>query len=76
MGIENFNVHILEVCPVSKLGERETYYIQKYIPILNSVFSSSITERVIKQTLFLKLKDLRVTNRAKSSTTTLVYVYE
>ena len=76
MGIENFNVHILEVCPVSKLGERETYYIQKYIPILNSVFSSPRTEHVIKQTLFLKLKDLRATNRVKNPTTTLVYVYE
>jgi len=76
MGIENFNVHILEVCLVSKLGERKTYYIQKYIPILNSVFSSPRTEHVIKQTLFLKLKDLRATNRVKNPTTTLVYVYE
>lgn len=76
VGIENFNIHILEVCPETKLGERETYYLQKYVPILNSVFSSSITEGVIKQTLLLKLKDLRATNRGKDSRATLVYVYE
>lgn len=76
IGIEHFNIHILEVCPETKLGERETYYLQKYIPILNSVFSSSITEGVIKQTLLLKLKDIRAIKRGKGSRVILVYVYE
>ena len=75
-GIEHFNIHILEVCAETKLGERETYYLQKYIPILNSVFSSSITEGVIKQSLSLKLKDLRFTNKTLDSRDALVYVYE
>lgn len=57
-------------------GGKETYYIQKYIPILNSVFSSSITEGVIKQILFLNLKDLIDTNKAFYSKDTLIYVYE
>ncbi len=56
--------------------EREIYYLQKYIPILNSVFSSSITEGVIKQILRLKLQDLRATNKGKDSRDILVYVYE
>jgi hypothetical protein len=76
IGIEHFSIHILEVCPLAKLGERETYYLQKYIPILNSVFSSSITEGIIKQTLLLKLKDLKDTNKGFDSRDTLVYVYE
>lgn len=76
IGMEHFNIHILEVCPETKLGERETYYLQKYIPILNSVFSSSITEGVIKQTLLLKLKDLRAINKSKDGRAILVYVYE
>lgn len=76
IGIEHFNIHILEVCAETKLGERETYYLQKYIPILNSVFSSTITEGVIKQTLLLKLKDLRAIKRGKDSKAILVYVYE
>ena len=46
------------------------------MPILNSVFSSSITEGVIKQTLLLKLKDLRDINKVFDSRDTLVYVYE
>ena len=45
------------------------------MPILNSVFSSSITEGVIKQTLLLKLKDLRAIKR-KDSKAIIVYVYE
>lgn len=76
MGIEHFNIHILEVCAETKLGERETYYLQKYVPILNSVFSSTITEGVIKQTLLLKLKDLRGAWSIKYSGSSLVYVYE
>lgn len=76
IGIEHFSIHILEVCPLAKLGERETYYLQKYMPILNSVFSSSITEGVIKQTLLLRLKDLRDTNKVFDSRDILVYVYE
>ena len=73
VGIEHFNIHILEVCPETELGKKETYYLQKYVPILNSVFSSTITEGVIKQTLLLKLKGLR---REKDSGSILVYVYE
>ena len=46
------------------------------MPILNSVFSSSITEGVIKQTLLLKLKGLRDINKVFDSRDTLVYVYE
>lgn len=65
IGPEHFNVHIIEVCPVPKQGERETYYLQKYIPLLNSVFSSSITEGEIQQTLLLKLKALRAINKVK-----------
>jgi hypothetical protein len=76
IGMEHFNLHILEICPETKLGERETYYLQKYIPILNSVFSSSITEGVIKQTLLLKLKDLRAINKSKDGRAILVYVYD
>jgi len=76
IGMEHFNIHILEICPETKLSERETYYLQKYIPILNSVFSSSITEGVIKQTLLLKLEDLRSINKSKDARAILVYVYE
>jgi hypothetical protein len=54
---------------------REIYYLKKYIPILNSVISSSITERKIRQTLLLKLKALRAANK-KDSTVTLVYAYD
>lgn len=76
IGIDNFNIHILELCPETNLGERETYYLQKYLPILNSLYSSTITEGVIKQTLLLKLKDLRAINKVKDSRSTLVYVYD
>jgi len=46
------------------------------VPILNSVFSSSLTEQKIKKTLFLKLKALGEANKGKDSKVTLVYVYD
>ena len=35
------------------------FYIQNYLPLLNSVFSSSSCELPIRQTLFSKLEELR-----------------
>lgn len=59
VGWEHFNVSILEVCSLNNQGERENYYLQKYLPLLNSVFSSSIIEYYIQITLKYKLNGLR-----------------
>lgn len=59
VGWEHFNVHIVEVCEKGKLGERANFYLQNYLPLLNSVFSASLTEMAINQTLMSMLKNLR-----------------
>ena len=79
VGWEHFNISILEVCSLDTLGARENYYLQKYLPLLNSVFSSSITEVEINNTLNSKLNALRSTE-SKSITNTIknkipIYVY-
>jgi hypothetical protein len=74
IGWEHFNVHIVEVCDKGKLGERENFFLQNYLPLLNSVFSSSFTEQVINQTLLSKLEGLRYnTNQTYKRK---IYVYE
>jgi hypothetical protein len=67
IGWEYFNVSIVETCSKDKLGNRENFYLQKYLPLLNSVFSSSITEDAINTTLKSKLKELRRSNSEYSS---------
>lgn len=49
----------MEVCEKGKLGERANFYLQNYLPLLNSVFSASLTEMAINQTLMSMLKNLR-----------------
>ena len=58
VGWEHFYISIIEECTPDKQGLRENYYLQKYLPLLNSVFSSSITEVAINVTLKKKLEDL------------------
>lgn len=67
IGWEYFNISIVETCTKDKLGNRENFYLQKYLPLLNSVFSSSITEDAINLTLKSKLKELRRSNSEYSS---------
>jgi len=80
VGWEHFNISIVEICTTSKLGSRENFYLQKYLPILNSVFSSSITEVLINKTLKSKLEDLKLSNYSLSSADTKnrvpLYIYD
>jgi hypothetical protein len=51
---------------LDKLAIQENFYLQKYLPLLNSVFSSSITENAINNTLKSKLEDLKRSNYTDS----------
>ena len=75
VGWEHFNVSILEVCSLNNQGERENYYLQKYLPLLNSVFSSSIIESSIQITLKDKLNALRTPKSTLSSKKKSIYIY-
>lgn len=55
IGWEHFKTSIIEVKPATELGARENYYLQKYLPLLNTTFSSSFSDTQIYKTLTNKL---------------------
>jgi len=75
IGWEHFNISIIEVCDLDKLVERENYFIQYFLPLLNSVFSSTISETSINITLKDILNKLKPDNLVKISKNIPIYVY-
>jgi hypothetical protein len=59
IGWEHFKTSIIEVKSATELGARENYYLQKYLPLLNTTFSSSFSETQIYETLTNKLLNLK-----------------
>ena len=73
VGIEHFKVSIVELCAPKDQPARENYFLQKYLPLLNTVYSSSITEKQIYATLSTQLANLKGTTTPVG---TEVYVYD
>uniref|UniRef100_UPI002000D988 hypothetical protein n=1 Tax=Exserohilum turcicum TaxID=93612 RepID=UPI002000D988 len=77
VGWEHFNISILEVCSSEEQGARENYYLQKYLPLLNTTFSSKFTESAIYSSLTSKLAALKSTPHSYVSGQPIpVYMYE
>lgn len=75
-GWEHFNFSIIEECSPNEQGAKESYYLQKYLPLLNSVFSSSSTESAINLSLSNKLASLKtIKNNYISGQSVSIYVY-
>ena len=76
IGWEHFKTSIIEIKPATELGARENYYLQKYLPLLNTTFSSSFSETKIYETLTNKLLNLK-NNRVihENGKSKEVYVY-
>lgn len=55
VGWEHFKISIIEIKSATELGARENYYLQKYLPLLNTTFSYSFSEKLISETLTNKL---------------------
>ena len=49
VGWDNFYVNIIEVCPREGQGVKENTYLQEYLPLLNTTFSSNFSESEIFQ---------------------------
>lgn len=62
VGWDNFTISIVELCETIDLGIRENYYLQKYLPLLNSTFSSNFSETAIFESLTRRLKSSKLTN--------------
>ena len=59
VGLEYLKFSIIEVCSPNEQGMRENFYLQKFLPLLNSTFSSSFSESDIYTSLTDKLKSLK-----------------
>lgn len=62
VGWDNFYVSVVEICNKEDSGVRENYYLQKYLPLLNSTFSSNFSDSNIFETLTSKLKAQKYAN--------------
>ena len=64
IGIEHFKFSIIEICErnIVEQGKRENFYLQKFLPILNTTFSSSYSETAIYANLKDKLTNLKSMN--------------
>lgn len=77
VGWEHFNVSIVETCSPENQGERENFYLQKYLPLLNTNFSSSFSESSIYGSLKSKLTTLRSSQNSYISGQSIpIYAYE
>lgn len=56
--MRNLEVSIIEICSREEQGTRENFYLQQFLPLLNSSFTSSSTEHQIFETLNYTLKNL------------------
>ena len=76
VGWEHFNISIIEECSPEMQGERENFYLQKYLPLLNTTFSSSFSESAIYSSLNSKLAELRKTQGNLLGQSIPTYVYD
>ena len=67
VGLEHFKFSIIEITSPSEQGIRENYYLQKFLPLLNTTFSSSFSESSIYMSLTDKLVSLKSTTLTQKS---------
>lgn len=60
VGWENFEFSIVEVCPLEKQGTRENWYLQEYLPLLNTNFVSKYSESLVFNSLYDLLNKKRL----------------
>jgi len=60
VGWDKFEFSIVELCNLDVQQKRENYYLQKYLPLLNTIFKSNLGETQTFESLYelLKLKQL------------------
>lgn len=79
VGWEQFIVGIVEICDKDKQGIRENFYLQKYLPLLNSTFQSKHSESAIYQTLsniLLSKKSLNEQTGINQGVPVTIWVYK
>jgi len=76
VGWDKFKFSIIEICSLDMQQERETYYLQKYLPLLNTMFKSNLsatqTYDSIYETLKLRQLEFNFDNKYKGIS---IYLY-
>jgi hypothetical protein len=76
-GWDNFEFSIIELCDLNNQEDRENFYLQKYLPLLNTVFKSNFGQIQSYYSLYelLRLRKLKLNLDEKYKGINL-YLYE
>lgn len=60
IGWDKFEFSVIEICNLDMQEERENYFLQKYLPLLNTIFKSNLSDTQTYDSLYevLKLRQL------------------
>ncbi len=76
MGWGQFEFSIIEICSLDMQQERENYYLQKYLPLLNTIFKSYLGDIQSYDSLYeylnLRQTELNLQNKHKGVN---IYLY-
>lgn len=77
VGWDKFEFSVIEICDLNMQKEREDFYLQKYLPLLNTIFKSNFNNIQTYDSLYemLKLKQLQ-SNFENKYQGIIVYLYE
>ena len=77
IGWDQFEFSIIEICDPNLQLDWEKYYLQKYLPLLNTIFKSNFSQIPLHESLYKTLKIRRsnfdLDNKYKN---TFIYIYE
>lgn len=77
IGWDKFEFSVIEICNLDTLQERENYYLQNYLPLLNTIFKSNLNDAQTYDSLYdiLKLRQLQ-SNFENKYQGINIYLYE
>ena len=75
IGWDQFEFSIIEICDLSIQQDREDFYLQKYLPLLNTIFKSNFSEIQSYDSLYEILR-LRQSKFDSDNKDLYLYVYE
>jgi len=77
VGWDSFDFSVIEVCSSEQQGARENWYLQEYLPLLNTNFISKYSEATIYKSLYDILESNRTDTVLNNNRTSIsIYAYK
>ena len=77
IGWDKFEYSIVEICSLNIQQERENYFLQKYLPLLNTIFRSNLNDTQTSDYLYKRLKSTQFESNYKDKYKGIfIYVYK